>query len=280
MVLLIKNKIMIKNLFKSIIHTLVEKLYKTSFGQYITQLLINEGMEKKRKTNHRNTEMFFSVPNKLNNYRVDTFSTKEPETLNWIDKITENSIIWDIGANVGLYSIYAAKSKNCKVYAFEPSVFNLELLARNIYINNLQNSVIIIPISLNKKLEENLFQLSSTQWGGALSTFGAGINQDGKPINNKFEYKTIGVSMQDMINKLKIPKPEYIKIDVDGIEHLILSGGIEVLKNVKSILIEINDSFVEQSNTTSEILNKCGFSLYKKCKLESKNQFNQWWIRK
>ena len=116
---------------------MVEKLYKTSFGQYITQLLINEGMEKKRKTNHRNTEMFFSVPNKLNNYRVDTFSTKEPETLDWIDKITENSIIWDIGANVGLYSIYAAKSKNCKVYAFEPSVFNLELLARNIYINNL-----------------------------------------------------------------------------------------------------------------------------------------------
>ena len=271
---------MIKNLFKSIINTLVEKLYKTSFGQYITQLLINEGMEKKRKTNHRNTEMFFSVPNKLNNYRVDTFSTKEPETLDWIDKITENSIIWDIGANVGLYSIYAAKSKNCKVYAFEPSVFNLELLARNIYINNLQNSVIIIPISLNEKLEENLFQLSSTQWGGALSTFGAGINQDGKSINNKFEYKTIGVSMQDMINKLKIPKPEYIKIDVDGIEHLILSGGIEVLNNVKSILIEINDFFVEQSNTTLDILNKYGFSLYKKCKLASKNQFNQWWTRK
>ena len=87
-----------------------------------------------------------------------------------------------------------------------------------------------------KSLRKIFFNLSSTQWGGALSTFGAGINQDGKSINNKFEYKTIGVSMQDMINKLKIPKPEYIKIDVDGIEHLILSGGIEVFKQCKKYI--------------------------------------------
>mgnify|MGYP001350518511 CR=1 FL=1 len=272
---------MIKNLFKNIINNLTEKLYKTSFGQYITEILINEGMEKKRKISYRNIEMFFSVPNRLNKYRVDSFSIKEPETLDWIDEITENSIVWDIGANIGLYTIYAAKSKNCKVYAFEPSFFNLELLARNIYINNLQNNIIVIPVSVNKKLDENVFQLSSTQWGGALSTFGAGIDQDGEPINTKFEYKTIGLSMEDMRNKLKIPAPDYVKIDVDGIEHLILSGGIDVLKNVKSILIEINDSFIEQSNVTTEILKKSGFLLFKKCRLQgSKNQFNQWWVRK
>ena len=42
-------------------------------------------------------------------------------------------------------------------------------------------------------------------------------------------------------------KPDYIKIDVDGIEHLILEGA-SLLKNLSNIeiLIEINDNFIEQ----------------------------------
>ena len=147
---------MIKNLFKSIINTLVEKLYKTSFGQYITQLLINEGMEKKRKTNHRNTEMVFSVPNKLNNYRVDTFSTKEPETLDWIDKITENSIIWDIGANIGHYTkIFSDQvSDSGAVCAFEPSPINFSNLEKNC---RLLNNIFLFNFGLGEKKRKILF---------------------------------------------------------------------------------------------------------------------------
>jgi len=52
---------------------------------------------------------------------------KEPDTLMWIDKIPEHSVFWDVGANVGLYSCYAAKARNCIVFAFEPSVFNLRV---------------------------------------------------------------------------------------------------------------------------------------------------------
>jgi FkbM family methyltransferase len=47
------------------------------------------------------------------------------------------SVLWDIGANVGLYSCYAVKARDCRVFAFEPSVFNLELLARNIFLNGI-----------------------------------------------------------------------------------------------------------------------------------------------
>ncbi|EMN13016.1 methyltransferase FkbM domain protein [Leptospira borgpetersenii str. Brem 307] len=78
-------------------------------------------------------KMFFTAPNYLNRFRAMTFSIKEPDTLEWIDQIAENAVFWDIGANVGLYSIYAAKQKNAKVFSFEPSVFNLELLARNTF---------------------------------------------------------------------------------------------------------------------------------------------------
>ena len=58
----------------------------------------------------------FFIPNQLVNWRVDTF-LKEPETLQWIDgfKTEEKIIFWDIGSNIGLYSIYATlKHKKCK----------------------------------------------------------------------------------------------------------------------------------------------------------------------
>ena len=97
------------------------------------------------------------APNPLNKYRIKTFSTKEPETLAWIDSFKKNSVFWDVGANIGLYSIYAAKASSCKVFAFEQSVFNLELLAKNININNLSLQIAIFPIALSNKSGINPF---------------------------------------------------------------------------------------------------------------------------
>ena len=86
-------------------------------------------------------EIKFFVPNQLLNWRVDTFFIKEPETLEWIDKFEkkENLIFWDIGANIGLYSIYnSLKNSKSTTIAFEPSSSNLRILTRNISINNLE----------------------------------------------------------------------------------------------------------------------------------------------
>jgi hypothetical protein len=68
-------------------------------------------------------------------------------------------------------------------------------------------------------------------------------------------------------------------MDVDGIEHFILRGGADVLNAVESVLLEINESFEEQSNESAKILSESGLSLYKKCAVDSNNQFNQWWVR-
>ena len=60
----------------------------------------------------------FFVPNQIIEYRVNTILTKEPETIEWINKFRENkkNIFWDIGANIGLFSIYAAtKHKDCEI---------------------------------------------------------------------------------------------------------------------------------------------------------------------
>ena len=104
----------------------------------VFQLVVDELHKKTFLVEHKNQKMFLSIPNYLASYRCETFKTKEPDTLTWIEQMEDNSVFWDIGANVGLYSIYCAKYNKSKVYSFEPSVFNLELLARNININDLR----------------------------------------------------------------------------------------------------------------------------------------------
>ena len=101
--------------------------------------------------NHNKKSLKFLNINSLTNFRNKTVFTKEPETLKFISNFKRNSIFWDIGANIGLYSCFAAKLMNCKVYAFEPSYFNLEVLVRNINKNELEKKITVIPLSVDKK---------------------------------------------------------------------------------------------------------------------------------
>lgn len=269
----------IKNFLKRLIVKVADFLPRVPIGRYLYQQLIDAAMNLKMAVNHGRFRLIFTSPNALNQYRISTFATKEPETLEWIDSIPEESVLWDVGANIGLYSIYAAKARNCRVYAFEPSVFNLELLARNIFLNTLQNKITIVPIALSDKVGASLFKMSNTAWGGALSTFGQDFDQNGATLKNIFEYRTVGLSMADAVKLLGIPEPQFIKIDVDGIEHFILRGGGDVLCKVEGVLIEINDDFSQQAEESAQHLKNAGLALYKKCDLGVPNQYNQWWVR-
>ena len=97
-----------------------------------------------------NNKINFFAPNELIEWRISTFFTKEPETLEWIDSFEKEGLIfWDIGANIGLYSIYnSLKNKNSTTFAFEPSTSNLRILTRNISINNLEKKIKVFPIPL------------------------------------------------------------------------------------------------------------------------------------
>jgi FkbM family methyltransferase len=252
---------------------------KSSIGPYLFNEFAKNIFNQFKIAIYDDIKLKFVAPNPLNIYRINTFDKKEPETLEWIRAIPLNSILWDVGANIGLYSIYAAKARQSRVYAFEPSVFNLEVLARNIDMNGLQNNICIMPIALNNKLNFNMFKMSNTEWGGALSTFEYNINQDGEPLKKVFEYQTLGMPIDYVCSALKVPFPEYLKIDVDGIEHLILQGGMKTLLSVNSVLIEINDDFKYQAQESAAILQGAGLILYKKCYLGNNNQYNQWWVR-
>jgi FkbM family methyltransferase len=215
-------------------------------------------------------EIKFFVPNQITNWRVDTFFSKEPETLEWIDSFEkkENLIFWDIGANIGLYSIYSSlKNKNSKTICFEPSTSNLRILSRNISINNLEKNIKILPIPLTNK--ENCFLTmneSDFLEGGSLNSFGEKYDFQGKDFKINMKYQILGTTINNLIDNKILEIPDYIKIDVDGIEHLILEGGNKYLKNnkLKSLSVEINENFKDQYEKVLKIMRESNFKILHK----------------
>lgn len=247
---------------------------------FIKKIISDINKNKIKKIKYNDLEINYSNPNWLTNYRIKTFSTKEPETLKWIDSFEEKSVFYDIGANIGLYSIYSSLKKNTQTFSFEPSVFNIEELVKNIVINNLNELITVIPLPLSNKTMIDNFNYSDSTRGSAHSAFGVKYDQYGKDLNIKSFYKVLGIKLDDLINLYKLDYPDYIKIDVDGIEHLILEGSQKSLKNTKSILVEITNTFKEQRERCCKILEDNKFKMNKKISESNDNLTqNQIWTR-
>lgn len=233
-------------------------------------------------------DMTFFTPNDVCRYRTDTFWTKEPETLEWIDRHGGDGAFYDIGANVGLYSIYYAKTHGGTVYAFEPSVLNLGLLAKNISINDLAERVVIVPNPLTSENQVAQFHLSMLDEGGSMSTFGVQTGHDGMALDAQLSYATTGMTLDFIVGQgLVSQPPSMIKIDVDGIEHLILRGAEEVLMlpSLETVLVEVNDDFQALAAEVSGLLGAAGFKLVERRHSDMfdggafDNTFNQIWAR-
>lgn len=213
-----------------------------------------------------NKKLSFFVPNNLVKWRVKTFFEKEPETIDWINNFEhKNLIFWDIGSNIGQYSIYCSiRHKKSKVVSFEPSAGNLRVLSRNISKNNLTNKIKIFPIPLTKYQNKFfIFEESNFLEGTAHNNFSDKIINN---LNKKMQYQIYGTNINYLLNEKILDIPNYIKIDVDGIEYLILKGGAKFLKNkkIKQILIELDESEIKKFDIIVKLLKKNNFIISKK----------------
>ena len=279
--------------FKHRIFSLYKKSLEHAFLTIFTginllpkgRLITSSGLEKiwNKTYQHRigTQKLLFHTPNWLTEYRARTLLTKEPETISWINRIPLNSVFFDVGANIGVYSVYAASIKNAQVIAFEPSFLNLELLYRNIQSNHLENKITIIPLSLsNANQIENLYmEKKDNIWGGAHNSSGLNTTQDGRPMEEFTVSSQVAISLDSLSELLGLPVPAYIKIDVDGLESIILAGAQKNLINVKEILIEVDKRNGSQIADVKGILNTLGFVQEKyigTIELEE----NQIWVKK
>ena len=260
----------------------------TILGKFVFREILQTAMAETHAIKRGNNTYFFSIASPLLRLRAETFLTKEPETLEWIDRMSEGSVLWDIGANVGTYSVYAAVSKRATVIAFEPSLFNLEFLARNINLNEVADRVSIVPLPLSNKTQLGEMRITSLDWGGALSTFGETYDGNGDPIKQIFGYKIVGLTADSARDFFTLPQPDFIKLDVDGIEALVLAGGEKILSKAQTVLVEVNDDFDSQAKTCQALLKKHGFMLKEKRQSDFEKRtnrsthmtFNQIWDRK
>lgn len=186
-------------------------------------------------------DIVFDTSSTLALWRAQTHLSKEPGTIDWIKDFGPDDVLFDIGANIGVYTLYAAKCRGIKVYAFEPSPFNYATLCRNLVLNQLSDRVSAFCLALSNKTVIDDLHISSLQVGAAHTGFQNPVNEFGGALNAVHKQATLGFRLDDFIKMFDIPVPQHIKIDVDGAESLVVSGMENTLLDpeLKSILIEL-----------------------------------------
>ena len=193
---------------------------------------------------------------------------KEPGTVKWIETFDKNDVVFDVGANIGAYSLIMSKYAK-KVYSFEPSAFSFNGLLKNVFTNNASNIVPLnIAVSDKKKIET--FHYASTALGGSGH---GGLSE----VQGVCQQEVLAYSLDEFVEEYKIPVPQHIKIDVDGIEAAILSGSENILKShaFKSLAVELD----EVDKKTREFLVSLGLTEKDKWHIGSDKLYNYLFVR-
>ena len=171
----------------------------------------------------------------------------EPETFEWIRTyLKDGEVLWDIGANIGMFSLYAALERKNSILSIEPSAESYATLNANIRLNKLDDQIKALCFAGGK--ETNLLQLymKDPSSGASHNSIDSNTNQFGVFEVTGLQ-SVVAVKLDDLLNLKGVPSPDHIKLDVDGKETEILQGASNVLTAVKSILIEIEGSNLEKN---------------------------------
>lgn len=169
--------------------------------------------------------------------RARSLLTKQPATIEWIDSFGPNSVFWDVGANVGVYTLYAALRGDARVVAFEPAAVNYFLLAANCEANRLDARVDCLLVGLGRGKAIGRLGLSQFSPGGS---FSFREKQDGKRSSHQ---AALLLSMDQLVEEFGLECPNYIKIDVPGLTEEIIAGGVGMLgrEAVRELHIEMRE---------------------------------------
>lgn len=191
------------------------------------------------------TEAKFLNINAITEWRIKTFFTKEPATIAWIEQMDKEGVFWDVGANMGGYAVWAAKRREMTVFAFEPESGNYALLTRNFVINSVAGEAYCVALTKENKVGR-LFT-SNSDVGGSCHSFDQQVGPDLKPREG-VPQGCIGFTIDGLV-EAGLPPPNYIKIDVDGLEFDVLQGALDTLKRpeLKGLCVEVNPAVPEHA---------------------------------
>ena len=209
------------------------------------------------KSSEVSQDLYFIGSNDLLRLRAKSIFSKEASTISWLDKLNKNDVLLDIGANIGLYTIYAATTRKCRVIAVEPESQNFSTLIKNIALNNAYEKITPYCCAMSNENRVGILHLSqiNIDGGGSGHMFNEEVAFDLTPVPGQFVFKQgcVGITLDDAIKNGSFDVPNFIKIDVDGFEHKVIEGSLSTLQNpkVRSVLVEIYTKLKEHK----EIIN-------------------------
>ena len=212
--------------------------------------------------NYHGQQVKFYTPTKKTAGRVKKIFRKEPITITWMDNMNQGDIVIDIGANVGMYSLMSAVSRGTRVYAFEPEASNYNILCQNIRLNNVGDRVTAYcagNLDYDGFSVLNIAQDRDVGPGGSCHSVEEEKNFDLTNMRVAFK-QGINTVMLDTFCKQMNITPDHIKMDVDGLEHRVINGGVESIQKAKTVIIELNTNLKEHNDAVSK-MKSLGFRL-------------------
>jgi FkbM family methyltransferase len=205
-----------------------------------------EALAPRRTVRARGLSFTLACDNWITQFRLDTFESKEPETLDWIDThVRDADVLFDIGGNVGVYSLYAAlRHSRASVVVFEPEYANLHLLRDNIVANQLGDRVQIYPFALSDRTGVSRLHVQDLTPGAALHTESPGSPR----MTESGERVVMGEGAWAMtVDEFCASEglwPNAMKIDVDGGETRVVAGAVKALSRteLRSIIVEAGEA--------------------------------------
>jgi len=160
---------------------------------------------------------------------------KEPWTVRWLEeRVGRGDVLYDIGANVGAFSLIAATARSASVVAFEPGYATFARLCENIQLNGCSETIVPVPLPLSDAAGLTAFTYRSLEPGQSRHVLGDAL--DGTP----YKQPMCAITLDDAVAHFRLPLPNHLKIDVDGAERRVLAGAAAVLRGaqLRTILIE------------------------------------------
>ncbi len=204
--------------------------------------------------------VLYATPNLHTKWRVDSLFEKEPITIEWIAGFKADDVLVDVGANVGMYTVWAAKTRDVRVFAFEPESQNFALLNRNILLNDLGGRVNAYCVALSDAAGLSQLHLSQFMLGGSCHSLGEQVDFRHEPMRPAYSQGCVSARLDDLVADGAVPEPDHIKIDVDGFEPKVIAGARQIVagNKLRSLLIEVNHNLADHRQMVAE-LNALGF---------------------
>ncbi len=180
---------------------------------------------------------------------------KEAWTVAFIESMEPTDVLFDLGANVGSYTLIAACLGH-RVVAFECGYANYAALVANCALNRVLDRVLPICMAVGEKTEIQWLNYRDMRPGAASHVLGKSAPGD-KPI--WFHRQAVLVAPLDkIVAEYNLPAATHIKLDVDGSESLVIRGAEQTIRGAKAIMLETK---LDEEEQIGEVMRMFGFEL-------------------